>query len=80
MSGSKGTRFVRNNGGYRCPWFWSVSSFLSLAGPAGGNEGAGGDRDASHQLRCALPPSPVSGALGVIGLAAGHTEHSNSGE
>jgi hypothetical protein len=40
-----------------------------LTGPAGGNQGAAGLADSSGLIRNETPP--VTGALGVIGLAAG---------
>ena len=38
-----------------------------MAGPAGGNQGAG--KDANYQLNYGIVPPPVTGALGVIGLS-----------
>ncbi len=39
------------------------------AGPVGGNQGAAGLADSSGLIRYETPP--VTGALGIIGLAAG---------
>ena len=43
---------------------------IEVAGPAGGNQGAGVFSSSTPSLNGVTPP-PVSGALGVIGLSGG---------